>query len=88
MDNIGEKDEGLAPGAHRRARVLEKSPFRYSLASQYSSTSASGSSHSQRFSIASTDSNNGQERIDNTFIPHRRSGDSGSFEHVPQRKCS
>ncbi|KAI9499035.1 hypothetical protein BDB00DRAFT_924816 [Zychaea mexicana] len=54
------KDEAATPSSLCRRPIIlnthDKTTFRHSLASQYSSTSASGSSHSQRYSVGSADS--------------------------------
>ena len=72
----------------------EKSTFRHSLASQYSSTSASGSSHSQRYSVGSAESL-GQQQYDTNLMdnnnnnPMRRwSAESNGSDHVSSQRKS
>ncbi|KAI7859313.1 hypothetical protein BDC45DRAFT_497327 [Circinella umbellata] len=96
------KDEPTASLSKRPPRNMntdstllhEKTTFRHSLASQYSSTSASGSSHSQRYSVGSAESL-GQQHYDinlmdnNNNNPMRRwSAESNGSDHVSSQQST
>lgn len=80
------EEQALSAGLCRRRQQppqqplpLEKAVYRHSLASQYSSTSGSGSSQSHRYSVGSVDSNSQDTNI------RRWSGESDTL-HVSSRK--
>ncbi|ORY93479.1 hypothetical protein BCR43DRAFT_378701 [Syncephalastrum racemosum] len=70
----------------------DRNAFRHSMASQYSSTSASGSSQSHRYSMASTSDNSSSDNIETrrwSAGSNLSSSAGGGIEHVtPRKSCS